>query len=73
VKKVAVTIVFFFNTKLQPSLLCYKGKRNKTKEEEGDDNCHRLLHEAALQRSFKRGRRRQRERCSRRLFCCVVL
>jgi hypothetical protein len=28
-KKVPATVIFFFNTKLQPSLLCYKGKKNK--------------------------------------------
>jgi hypothetical protein len=33
-KKVATTIVLFFNTNLLPSLLCYKGKiKGKTKEE----------------------------------------
>ncbi len=48
-KKVAVALVFFFNTKLQPSLLCYKGKKkDKTTKEEGDDNCRCLLREAAL-------------------------
>jgi hypothetical protein len=46
---VAATIVFFFNTKLQPSLLCYKGKKkkNKTKQKEGDNSCCRLLRCAA--------------------------
>jgi hypothetical protein len=32
VKKVVGVVVVFFNTKFQPSLLCYKGKSNYVKQ-----------------------------------------
>ncbi len=60
-KKVLAIVVFFFNTKLQPFFLCYKGGKIKPKQKKEDDgSCRRLLHEAALQRSFRRGRRSRR-------------
>jgi hypothetical protein len=41
------------------AMLQGKKKQNKTKEKEGDGNYRRLVCEVALQRSFKRGRRRR--------------
>jgi hypothetical protein len=36
-----------------------EGKKKSKTKEEGDGSCYRLLREATLQRSFKRGRRRR--------------
>jgi hypothetical protein len=40
------------------AMLHGKKNKSKTKEEEGDGNCHRLLRDVALQRSFRREKRR---------------
>jgi len=65
---VVAAFVFFFNAKLRPSLLCYKGKkRSKTTKEEGDGNYRRLFCEATLSEEKEEG-----DGC-RCLLRCVVL
>ncbi len=58
------------------SLICYatqEKKQKNTKEKEGDGSCHHLLHEAALQRSFRREKRRRRQCCYRHLLHYAIV